>query len=329
MEKVLWYAVPLLSFCLSWAVRAVTIRAAILDVPNHRSSHSIPTPLGGGIAIAITWYAALTWLFVEKKLSADLYGAFSCGLILCVSGFIDDAKGLHMRPKLVCQVFATAGSLFFLGGVASLNFGFLTVRGVWLCTALAFAGIMWMTNLFNFLDGIDGFAALEAVFVGLAIFLIFRSPLGLVLALACTGFLCWNWQRASLFMGDAGSTFLGFTIAILGLFLQANGSATLLDLGLLTAVFWFDATVTLARRCINRENICEAHRKHAFQRIVLAGFSHQKTVLIAMLINAALVALVLAERSIHWFMIPAAGLALFMLCGIMMAVDKKNPFKRG
>lgn len=316
----------LLAFVLTWIIRVVALKRRMLDIPNQRSSHSVPTPRGGGVAIGLVWFAGLVVLYALNKIETKLFLALMCAIPLFVVGMIDDVLNLKPAPRFVVQALSAAGALFFLGGLGKLSLGFACIQNVWLLTPLAFAGLLWMTNLYNFLDGIDGYAAMQTIFVTFCMFVIFNSHPALLMLFATLGFLIWNWQKAKIFMGDAGSTTIGFTLGVLTIYLQNAGLAPLLFCLLLTSLFWFDATLTLLRRAMRREKLSEAHRKHAYQRWVLAGHSHAATVVVAQVLNllalTAACAILIWPEYMLWFFLTH----LFVLYLITRFVDHKKPF---
>jgi UDP-N-acetylmuramyl pentapeptide phosphotransferase/UDP-N-acetylglucosamine-1-phosphate transferase len=328
MKSLIYTSVFILSFMLTWAIRKTALKYTVfLDIPNRRSLHTVPTPRGGGIAIALSWYAGITWLFISQAIESNLYYAFLCGILLCIIGLIDDFKGLDFKVKLCFQGIAAVMALYFLKGMHFVDLGYATVSWPTVFTPLAFFGILWMINVFNFGDGIDGYASSEAIFIGLVVCIVFQSPAGLLLSFSCLGFLMWNWQKAKIFMGDLGSTLLGFNVAVLGVYLQNKQVASILLMMIITSVFWFDASITLWRRYRNKERLGVAHRKHAYQRIVLAGFSHQKTVIYAMIINLSLLLLVLLLLHHPEFMVAGVIVNVFVLYGVNTRIDKKKPFE--
>ena len=271
-----------LSFLLTMVFRKWAIQKSILDVPNERSSHTLPTPRGGGIAIVIVWFGGLTYFYLTKKVDPKLFFALLSGFPLAVTGLFDDMAGLKPGIRFIIQLICAILALYFLQGLDSIQFfnkGFSLPIIFYL---LAIVAIVWSVNLFNFLDGIDGYITTEVVFIGLAVFLLTGDQVGLLLAVTLMGFLFWNWQKAKIFMGDVGSTLLGFSVAVIAISSHNSGTSSIPVWLILTSVFWFDATVTLFRRIRNKEQLSVAHRNHAYQRIVQAGFSHQKTVLYAL-----------------------------------------------
>jgi len=323
----LFYLIILVaSFILTWVYRKFALRKSLLDIPNQRSSHRVPTPRGGGLAIVLAWLGGLGWLHLHHLIDTELFYALLCSLPLVILGLMDDIFSLKPAVRFAGQALAAAGALYFLGGLKMIGLGFATLTGTWLFTPLAFLGIIWFTNLFNFLDGIDGYAAMEAIFAGLAFFFLTGNHTGLLLAVATLGFLFWNWQPARIFMGDVGSTVLGFTIVVLIIHFQNTEQLPLISSLVLTALFWFDATVTLYRRWKNRETLSQAHKKHAYQRIVQYGFSHQKTVAWGFALNIAAFLMVCPfPAHSRWLLLPLIA-DILILTWFMRLIDHRQPF---
>jgi Fuc2NAc and GlcNAc transferase len=316
------------SFILTWGVRKWTIKKAILDIPNDRSSHTVPTPRGGGIAIAVVWFISLVIFKLTDRIDTSFFYALLSGLPLSLAGFFDDVLHLKAKTRFAVQFVCAGLSLFFLGGLYSVDFGFFSFQNGWLLTPLAFIAIIWLTNLFNFLDGIDGYISTEVIFIGLAVSILFHDVLALLLAVTVLGFLLWNWQKAKIFMGDVGSTLLGFTIAVFALHYQNTGTSSIIIWVMLTSLFWMDATVTLWRRYRNKEKLNQAHRKHAYQRIVQAGFSHQKTVLCGIIINVVGLFFIVLSQKYPDYLLLFAAIDTFLLIGVIRWIDTKKPFDR-
>ncbi len=316
----------LTSFILTWLVRIYAIRKSIIDIPNDRSSHTIPTPRGGGLAIAIAWFGGLVWWFCLGKIETSLFYALLCGVPLTLIGFADDVFGLKPFVRFIVQFACATFALYFLGGLNNFQFSIFNFQIPVILTVIAFIAIVWSINFFNFLDGIDGYLAAEIVFIGLATFLLINNIIGLILAAAVLGFLFWNWPKAKIFMGDVGSTLLGFTVAVMAIYYQNQHFSNIPVWLILTSVFWYDATITIWRRFRNKEQLSVAHRKHAFQRLVLSGWSHQKTMLAAVVLNIigfGLAYLAYQFANFDWlFLIFDIGL----LALVMNYIDKRNPF---
>jgi Fuc2NAc and GlcNAc transferase len=274
---IFWWLL-LLSSAVSWALTGFLHRYALaknlIDIPNERSSHSVPTPRGGGVAIVAAFLAVLPVLNGFDLLSVPVCLALAgAGAAVAVTGFLDDHGHIAARRRLLVHFGAAAWGLYWLGGLSSLTvFGYALDLG-WLGTVCAAVYIVWLLNLYNFMDGIDGLAGIEAITVccsaALMVWLVAPDSnawmLPILLAAAVLGFLVWNFPPARIFMGDAGSGFLGITLALLSV--QAAGVAPrLLWVWLiLLGVFIVDATVTLCRRVLRGDKFYEAHRSHAYQ----------------------------------------------------------------
>jgi len=309
--------------------RQFALRAKIMDIPNERSSHIIPTPRGGGVAVALVWFVALVWLYFSNVIyDSGLFYALLCGILLAIVGTIDDLYDISPKIRLATQVSASAGALFFLGGMHKADLGFYVIENGWFLTAIAFVAIIWFVNLFNFVDGIDGYLGTETVIVGLATGWLFGISLSFVLASVTLGFLFLNWPKAKIFMGDVGSTLLGFTILVLGIYYQNTGTSSIVIWLMLTSLFWVDATITVIRRFLNKEALMTAHRKHAYQRIVQSGFSHRKTLLYSIGVNAGILGLVLLAVQFPKFIILIFAINLVWICFIYYLIEKRKPFPK-
>jgi Fuc2NAc and GlcNAc transferase len=281
------------SALLTGIVRRFALRHGMLDVPNARSSHVVATPRGGGVAVVCACLAAWLALYLLGHLSRDLLLALGGGVLVACIGYADDRQSLAVGVRLVAHFAAAAWALYCLGGLPPLQLGDavydLGIAG----DLVATVGMVWVLNLFNFMDGIDGIAATEAVFIALAGagFAWWQSrtgdvaPAALVLAAASAGFLMWNWPPARIFMGDAGSGFLGFTMAVLALAAAHRAPAALFTWLILGGAFFVDATVTIVRRMLRRVRVHDAHREHAYQRLSRRWHSHLKVVLVTAGIN--------------------------------------------
>lgn len=306
-----------LSVMLTYAIKAYATKKAILDIPNERSSHSRPTPRGGGLAIVIVFFIGL--LYFKESTDSKLFYALLCATPIAFISLLDDIFTLSSKIRFFIQSVFAGIALYFLGGVSSIDFILFEIHGWWI-NVIAFLSIVWLTNLYNFLDGIDGYAASEAVMVGLGIFLFFHNPLGLVIVAASLGFLLFNWHQASIFMGDIGSTTLGFIFAIFVFYDTSHGSIYVWLV--LLSLFWFDATLTLIRRYRNGESITQAHKKHAYQRLTQSGWTHSKVVLFSIVFNLIFfVLLYFVENVLMVFIIN-----IITLYTIVKLIDSKKSF---
>ncbi len=260
-----------------WYLTGVSLRYAgthaILDQPNHRSSHSEPTPRGGGVGIAGAFLFGGMCLWVAGSVQGEWFTPLLYGsLIIALLGFIDDHRPLPAWLRLGVQVAVSGLVVWMLGGLPRVMLGTQVVLPAWAVGVVATAGLVYMTNLYNFMDGIDGIAAGEALTAagGLAL-VVYRdfpeaSLLAGVLALASLGFLYWNWSPAAIFMGDVGSGFLGFVFGCVLLLPEEEGRLVLLWPGLiLLGVFVVDASLTLLHRMLRGERFWQPHCRHAYQ----------------------------------------------------------------
>jgi len=283
----------LFSVLLTGGIRMILARYGVMDMPNPRSSHAIPVPRGGGVAILLVFLSAIVWLFHRQMLPAGIVSALvGGGLAIGAIGFLDDCFRLSFWPRLIVHSLAAAWALWCSATTQAPQ----VVRGafcIWAVRGLELTGLVWLTNLFNFMDGIDGLAALEAVCASAfgAILLLGNgapaySSASWALAAASLGFLVWNWPPAKVFMGDAGSGFLGFSLGVLAIFSSKTNLGFAWPWLILLAAFWVDATLTLLRRIVLRESWIEAHRDHAYQHASQLLGSHAKVSLSVAAINA-------------------------------------------
>lgn len=245
------------ALALTEATRRLAWRRRIVAVPNARSSHATPVAGIGGIGFVAPVAAWLIW-------SAPHGGAFAVALAggalaLALVGLLDDLRDLSAALRLTAHLIV-AGALVAALGETGL------IVGAALTVALA-----WFVNLYNFMDGIDGLAASQAVLFCLGA-LWFGEPGGLapalgLLAAACMGFLCLNWPPAKIIMGDVGSYFLGFVIGAIALGLGFSDGLPWVMSAILLAVFWVDASYTLLARWLTGQRVASAHRNHAYQKL--------------------------------------------------------------
>jgi Fuc2NAc and GlcNAc transferase len=275
MTVLLIVSLAVMAWFLTALLRRYALARSLLDVPNARSSHSLPTPRGGGVAIVVAFLAGLCLaFFAGLGIAAELfYALLGAGLGIALLGFLDDHGHIAARWRLLGHFLAAAWALYWLGGLPPLAvFGGL-LQLSWIGHVLAAFYLVWLLNLYNFMDGIDGIASVEAICVclgGAILYALLETSLLtdlplLMLAAAVLGFLLWNFPPARIFMGDAGSGFLGIVLGVLSL--QAAWISPVLLWGwlILLGVFIVDATLTLLRRLLRGEKVYEAHRSHAYQ----------------------------------------------------------------
>jgi len=324
---ILFITLAISSFLLTFAIIKLALKNKIISVPNERSLHDSPTPVGGGLAIVITWYAGISFLFYSGLIEARLYYALLSGIVLTVVSLIDDIIDLKPVIRLVFQFITALLAVYFLGGLRQFVITSFDFNYQFVLYPLAVIGMVWFINLFNFMDGVDGFASLEAIIICLLMYFLSGSTIILVLIACVSGFLYWNWPKAKIFMGDVGSTQLGFVLVVLGIYAHNSYQFSILNWMMISSPFWFDATLTLYRRWKNGEKLGEAHRKHAYQRIVKAGFSHFKVNMFLLGINALLVIVILIYREFKFMQIPLFSLTMVFFYLITLQVDKRVPFK--
>lgn len=298
------------STVLTLAVRRFALSRGLLDVPNERSSHLVPTPRGGGIAIALTAMAGFALLTALHEVDFALFAALAGGVGVAVVGFLDDRRALPAAGRLAAHLGAALWALAWLGGLPTLRIGDQLVALGALGTVIGALGIVWVLNLFNFMDGIDGLAASEATFIawsGAALAGAGSIGNGTAAAAAifgasCLGFLRWNWPPARIFMGDVGSGFAGYVIAVLALGTARQNTVGLWIWLILGGAFFVDATVTLVRRLLRGERAYEAHRSHAYQWLARRWGSHGTVTLAVLTVNILwlLPCAVLASRFPHY-----------------------------
>jgi len=292
-DLILFIGALVISAFLTGFIRLYALRRGLVDTPIPRSSHKRPTPRGGGLSIVVTFIALLVLLYLVTEMPKQVFYALLLGGTLIGGvGFLDDHRHIPGIYRILVHFTAACIAVYILGGFPPLQVGARSIDLGWSGHVLSVVFLVWLTNLFNFMDGIDGIAAMEAIFIAAAAIIISgaESEHYLVLLKAglvagCVGFLFWNWPPARIFMGDVGSGFLGITLGTLAII-----SANLNDLSIwtwliLAGVFVVDATVTLIRRMTNGEKWYAAHRSHAYQRAARRFQSHKRVTLLVSAIN--------------------------------------------
>jgi Fuc2NAc and GlcNAc transferase len=257
---------------------AVTTRRAILAIPNERSSHSTPTPTLGGISIAVT---VLVWCGYRIGQDPLTWAVLGGGGLLAVLGMVDDLRDLSARVRFPIQCVAAAFALAMVPVAVPLIVAPISIHPIWIVYGLDFLIVLWMVNLYNFMDGIDGIAAAQCVVYCAGVLLIgrpaaFLSEFLWVLLGSAVGFFAFNHAPARIFMGDVASGLLGLLVAIVGLTLDAREQMPLIASLILLAGFWFDATYTLCVRIASGQKFASAHRSHLYQKCA-ERFGHGRT----------------------------------------------------
>lgn len=299
----------LAGFLISWIgstlMRRYAIARAMLDVPNARSSHVVPTPRGGGVAFVFSFLIGLLAFRLLGHVDLPLRCALALGgSLVALVGFRDDRNSLSIKTKLFWHFLAAAIAMVALEGWPTLALGGWKVDwGVWgylIGTLL----LVWAINLYNFMDGIDGLAISEAIFLALASALLIVMAGGsavesLLLASACFGFAFLNWPPAKLFMGDAGSGFLGFALAVIALDSTSELETTIWPWLIVFGVFAVDASYTLLHRMLTGQRWVAAHCSHGYQRAARRLGSHRPVTMLVQFINLVWL-LPLACAAQHW-----------------------------
>jgi Fuc2NAc and GlcNAc transferase len=292
ISLVICFGALVVSAALTGVIRRHALRRGLLDVPNRRSSHSVATPRGGGAAIVCAVIAADSALVLLGHMDVPLFVAMLGGIPVACVGYLDDRRGVAPSVRLLVHFGAAGWALAWLGGLPPIQVGSHTYLFGAFGYVLGAIGIVWTLNLFNFMDGIDGIAGSEAAFVALAGTMLATLPAGgsdavaaAVLGTSCIGFLVWNWPPARIFMGDVGSGYVGFMIAVLALGFGRHDTVGLFVWVILGGVFFVDATVTFCRRLLRGEAVQVAHRSHAYQWLSRAWASHLRVTLLVILVN--------------------------------------------
>lgn len=287
----------LISCVLTWGLRAYAIKHNVIDRPNQRSSHSVPTPRGGGVAIVLTLLAAMVLFYFSLQITVETFlGLFIPGLIVAIIGFLDDHGHIAARWRLLMHFLSAAIGIYFLGPFPVISVFGYELSLSWIGMILGCVYLVWMLNLFNFMDGINGLASSEAITFALssAILLFINHyadspgnlyPLTLALVGAAAGFLVWNFPVAKIFMGDAGSGFLGIIIGLIILHIAKVDSHFFFAELCLMGVFIVDATTTLSRRLMSGKKVYEAHASHSYQILARKFGSHVPVTLMAIAVN--------------------------------------------
>ncbi|MDF3055618.1 MAG: glycosyl transferase family 4 [Gammaproteobacteria bacterium] len=309
-------------------------RKSWLDLPNQRSSHTIPTPRGGGLVFILLWSMALLFLWLFSWVSTrELCIILPGTLIVTVTGFLDDRYSIRAKHRALLYTVATITSLYYLEGFDQISLTqTLHLPLFWVGPLFAFLAVSWSVNLFNFMDGMDGIAAVEALFILLAggTFLWLSGAAGLafsafLLSACIAGFLVWNKPPAKLFMGDVGSATLGFIILLLSLIGEQLYGVSFLLWMILYMAFLVDATLTLLRRVFSREKWYEAHRLHAYQRLHQAGWSHKRVLLALICVNLLLSILAFIAFFYPNLTLPMLLLSIFVTLTLYLLAERVRP----
>lgn len=302
----IYIVLTILAFLISYFVNNYVIKFLnkknLLDNPNYRSSHTIPTPRGGGMSIFISFFILSFILFISTFFASNFrlydYSFYILTLCVCVLGVFEDFKPMRVSVRLFIQtliaVFVLLDRDMFLIFPLPYPFNFS------LPMIIAFAfNVIWIVgvmNIYNFLDGIDGYSAVQALLVCIPL-LFFDLGISTQIVLflligGVLGFLIKNWHPAKIFMGDCGAYTLGFIFAVLPYYAFPSIELGVFNITILLWFFLSDSLFTILRRLSRREKLWVAHRSHLYQRLNIAGLPHSKIVIIILcmmvLLNSAL-----------------------------------------
>lgn len=325
------------SIILAGLLRRYALRMNLLDIPNARSSHSVPTPRGGGLAVVVVFMLFFMVLYVSGVVSSHLLLVIlpAC-LGVSLIGWLDDHFSISPLIRFCVHLVSGMTALYFLGGLPSLPLVNETIDlGAW-SYPFVVPALVWCINLNNFMDGIDGIASAEAISVaGGAAAIIWLNGgaashnITLVLVIAVTaGFLIWNWPPAKIFMGDACSGFLGMLIGLMALVTSLDETAiNLWCWVILYGVFVVDSTYTLVRRVISGKQFYKAHRSHAYQILSRQWNSHLKVTILLLAVNICWLfplAVVSSRYPYYGFLFTVLALAPILLAVIMLEAGTKD-----
>ncbi len=319
-------------------VRVQLLRRGILDRPNERSSHDVPTPRGGGLgllaALLPVWIAVPFFLPATPAAQSAAMAVWVIPLaVLCLAAvsWVDDLMTIGPLPRLGAQLLAALAGAFLIEGAV-----FQGLLPGPLDMIIAAIGWVWFMNLFNFMDGIDGISGVEATTIGVGLLLIGivgTHPLdatdgqALAVAAAAIGFLVWNWPPARIFLGDSGSVPLGYLLGWLLLLLAASGAWQ--AAAILPLYYLADATITLLRRIARGEKFWHAHRDHFYQAAIKRGVSHARVSITIAVVNLLLIGLALVsvladpDSPGPWLALLAAGILVALLLAWLAGPRKR------
>lgn len=282
----------ILAFGLTYFMRAYALKKNIIDNPNERSSHSIPTPRGGGVAVVCSYLLALAVLMYSQQLALHTgFTLMAAGFVIALLGFLDDHGHINALLRLAVHFFVAIGVVISLGGFADVTV-FNSMQLGFIANIIAVLFLVWLLNLYNFMDGINGIASVEAITTTVSMAILYfilntslNSDILWLLAACVFGFLLWNFPKAKIFMGDACSGFLGLTLGILALIALKENLALFCAWIICLGVFIVDATYTLIKRVLNGYKMYDAHRSHSYQILSRKWGSHTPVTLAVAVIN--------------------------------------------
>lgn len=313
-----------LSFLACKRVTALAEKSGMLAEPGERQSHHVSTPTGGGLGLVFSIVLTVSGLHFVYHVPVFWWQNMLSGiLLLTIAGWRDDKHTVPWKIRLLIQLVVS----IWLLGFGPLQFSLSDV-GLFSIAVLA---VVWMMNLYNFMDGSNGMAGFQGVFSGLVFAVLFQiagqpamALISLAVAAACAGFLPLNFPGARVFMGDAASVPLGFIFASLAVYGIQTGSLGLQLSMLIMSVFIVDATMTLLARVIRREQWYTAHAYHVYQRLIAQGWSHQRVLMVYQSINVILVLPAIVLVKIYpQYAVAITAIAFLLLGGCWYVANRR------
>lgn len=334
MGIIKYVLISTISFTLSKYLLGYAKKQSMIDKPNGRSSHVIPKPRGIGLSIVILFYVCLIGINFFYNIPANLTIALLGGIFVALVGWLDDKHGMSSKIRFLIHLIASVWALYWVTGFSQIRVGTGVIELGKIGWIIGILTITWLINLYNFMDGIDGLAASEAVIACITLALISNmynmNALALILmclAACCTGFLGVNWPPAKGFMGDVASGFLGYILAVLAIYSEVNAGPHFTSYLAMLSVFVFDATFTLLYRLFKHENVFEAHRSHIYQLLTQLKGSHL-SVLIPIIIYNILIGIIVYNLEVHrqgWLIYLLTCLAIiFVVLQVIVRKKYKN-----
>ena len=314
---------------MTYFMRVYALKKNIIDNPNERSSHSIPTPRGGGVAVVVSYILGVMLLIYLDYLSQQIgLTLIVSGFIIALLGFFDDHGHINSMFRLAIHFMVAIGVVVSLGGFSEVKIFNNFLLG-FSANIIAVLFLVWLLNLYNFMDGINGIASVEAITTLMSmavIYFIFNIQLNIeilwLLSACAFGFLLWNFPKAKIFMGDACSGFLGLTLGILALIALKENLALFCAWIICLGVFIVDATFTLVRRVSSGYKMYDAHRSHSYQILSRKWNSHTPVTLLVAGINI-LWLLPVAYWTVTLSNYPEIGVVIAYLPLIMIVIYSK------
>ena len=282
----------ILAFGFTYFMRAYALKKNIIDNPNERSSHSVPTPRGGGVAVVGSYLLALVTLMYSQQLALHTgFILMAAGFVIALLGFLDDHGHINSMLRLAIHFLVAIGVVVSLGGFSEVTI-FNGVQIGFIANIIAVLFLVWLLNLYNFMDGINGIASVEAITATVSMAILYlllsislNSEILWLLAACVFGFLLWNFPKAKIFMGDACSGFLGLILGILALIALKEDLALFCAWVICLGVFIVDATYTLIKRVLGGYKMYDAHRSHSYQILSRKCGSHTPVTLVVAAVN--------------------------------------------